>query len=209
MANNYFRPTDEQEELWEAMLTRIAKATCRDFPDSDWEDIYQALWVRLCTIWKAGVLLDPESQFAESEMWYAAKSAAHKERTEHLVISPQYGYRTKDVRALLETLFDHESWMDAQVPEDAVSELGCVALEMSADLSRAYDKLNEDYKQLVFRFFALREEFDAPTKKRLSKAIARMAEILNTYDGVTFVGGPGARRTLSNSFAEHIIRGQT
>lgn len=206
---NYFRPTDEEEDLWNEMTTRISKAVCRDFPDSDWEDIYQSMWIRLVKYWNAGKLTSPEDKYSESEMWFAAKAAAHKERTEHLVISPQYGYRTKDVRALLDTLFDHESWMDAQVPEDAVSELGCVALEMSADLSRAYDKLNEDYKQLVFRFFALREEFDAPTKKRLSKAIARMAEILNTYDGVTFVGGPGARRTLSNSFAEHIIREQT
>jgi hypothetical protein len=202
---NYFRPSDEQEELWDKLLTKIAKATCRDFPDSDWEDIFQSLWLHLCEAWSKGVLLDPETKLAESEMWFAAKSAAWKERTEHLVVTPQYSYRTKDIRQLLETFFDRESWMEAQVPEDAVSELGNVALEMSADLSRAYDRLSKDYKTLIVRHFGLKEKLDAPTKKRLSKAVARMAEILNTYGGVTHVGGPGARRTLSNSHANHII----
>jgi len=202
---NYYRPTDEQEDLWNAMITRISKATCRDFPDSDPEDIAQEMWLKLCKGWNKGVFLDPTTRLAESEMWYAAKAAAWKERTEHLVITTQYSYRTKDVRQLLETFFDKESWMEAQIPEDAESELGNVALEMSADLSRAYDHLNKDYKILILRHFGLKEKFDAATKKKLSKAIARMAEILNTYGGVTHVGGPGARRTLSNNHAQYLI----
>lgn len=192
---------DEQEALaWSRLIDKVAHGAARDFPDSSIEDITQALWITLLESQSRGKLLDTEEEYAESALWFAAKSAAWKERKEHLTISPQYGYRTSDIRGLLENFFNREEWMNSYTPEDAESELGDVGLEMQSDLSRAWDRLKPQYKVLIFTRFGLKENVDS---KKLSRAISRMADILNTYQPPRRHNGPGRRKVISNARAQY------
>lgn len=198
---------DEKEVLeWAPLVDKVARTTCRDFPDSDLEDIQQAIWEALLTAQEKGKLMTRDEQYAESALFYAAKTAAWRERKEHLTISPQYGYRTEDVRGLLQTYFSKEDWVNARVPEDAVSELGNVGLEMSTDLSRAWKRLTNPHKVLIFAHFGLRESVDS---KKLSRAISRMADILNTYQPQGRHNGPGRRKVINNVSAREQISKNT
>ena len=197
---------NEEYYQWGEMIYRVARGTAKDFPDSSVEDLEQSIWVELLEKLKDNPELTPETKYMESTLWYVATSAAWRERKEHLTLSSQYGYRTKDVRALLVTFFDREHWLDAQIPEDAESELNDVGLEMSSDLSRAWDILSYPHKVLIFKQFALNEKQDS---KKLSKAISRMADIINTYHyGLRKNPGPGARRVITNSGARATIQNE-
>lgn len=186
---------------WSASVRRIATAVARDYPDTETEDLEQSLWEGILLAQQSGEMTDPTDVKADQNLYYIARLAAWNERKQHLTISSQYGYRTSDVRALLKTFFDRENWYDATTPEDAYSELGSVALEMSADLSRAYDKLETNQKVLIFQSFALNEKVDS---KKLSRVISRMADIINTYQPGKRVEHPGGRRLVSSTLAKHI-----
>ena len=197
---------DEQYYQWEEAINRVARNTAKDFPDSNVEDLVQEIWVGLLEEIQKDPSLSIYDKYAESGLYFLAKSAAWRERKEHLTISTQYGYRTKDVRALLETFFDRESWGEAITPDDAASELNDVGLEMSSDLSRAWDILSYPHKVLIFKQFGLKEKQDS---KKLSKAISRMADIINTYHyGLRKNPGPGARRVITNSGARATIQNE-
>ena len=184
---------------WEPLIWRVAQSTVRDFPDSTPDDIAQEIWVGLLEAQQRGEMLSIDEKHAESGLYYLAKTAGSKERKQHLTMSPQYSYRTKDVRELLHTFFDRRDWESAQVPEDAESELNDVGLEMSSDLSRAWDKLSRPHKVLIYCHFVKNEKQDS---KKLSKAISRMADIINTYQPKSQREGTGTRRVWSNARAQ-------
>jgi len=195
---------DETYYQWQEAIERVARNTAKDFPDSDVDDLVQEIWVGLLEEIQKDPSLSIYDKYAESGLYFLAKSAAWRERKEHLTISTQYGYRTKDVRALLETFFDRESWGEAITPDDAASELNDVGLEMSSDLSRAWDILSYPHRVLIFKQFGLKEKQDS---KKLSKAISRMADIINTYHhGLRKKEGPGARRVITSAHAQAVVQ---
>lgn len=193
---------DKEVIAWGKLIDKVAHGTARDFPDSNIEDLQQALWVALLEAQQKGHLITIDEQYAESALWYAAKTSAWSERKQHLTITPQYGYRTSDVRQLLENFFDREEWVGTWSPEDAESELGDVGLEMQTDLSRAWDRLKTPQKVTIYYHFGLKETVDS---KKLSRAIARMADILNTYQPQRRPNGPGRRTVISNAHANYLI----
>lgn len=194
---------DEQEAVaWNRLIDRVAHGICRDFPDSNVEDIQQTLWVEVLKAQAAHKWLSPDTQHVASGLWFAGKKAALLERKEHLTISPQYGYRTRDIRTLLENHFNREEWVDCWTPEDAESELGDVGLEMQSDLARAWRRLSRPHKVLLFVKFALKESVDS---RKLSKALERMADILNSYQPQRRPNGPGRRTVISNAHAAYLI----
>lgn len=193
---------DEVYNEWADMVYMVARATVRDFPDCEVDDLTQDIWEGLLVAQSKGAMSDPNGEHARSGLFYLAKTAAWKVRKEHLTLSVQYGYRTANVRDLLETFFDREEWVYANFPPDADSELNNVGMEMSADLSRAWDKLIMPHKVLIFQRFGLKEKVDS---KKLSKAIARMAEILNTYQVKPDVY-TGKRRVITNSASQYRIK---
>jgi DNA-directed RNA polymerase specialized sigma24 family protein len=193
---------DNEEVLeWAPRVKRVARAVTMDFPDVDQDDIEQSLWEGILGMQAKGKLLDQEGENVESMCFYMARSAAWTNRKEHLTLSVQYAYRTSDVRALLETFFDKSSWYDAQAPVDAYTELGSAALEMSADLSRAYDRLPEDYKKTIVLAFGVGAKLES---KKVSRAIARMADILNSPS--TLTKRQPRRTVINNATAEGIIQ---
>lgn len=194
---------NEEEVLgWHRLIDKVAHGTARIFPDSTIEDLTQSLWVALLEAHEKNRWLTPDEKYAESGLWYAAKTAAWRERKQHLTISSQYGYRTEDIRTLLENFFDREEWAGTWTPDDAESELGDVGLEMQADLSRAWDRLKTPQKVIIYYHFGLKESVDS---KKLSRAIARMADILNSYQPQRRPNGPGRRTVIGNAHANYLI----
>lgn len=198
--------TEEEYKLWLPLVERASRTIVGDFPDSEYDDLVQATWEGLLEAQSKGKLLDPEHEFALSALRYIAKAAAWGERKEHLTRSAQYSYRTKDVRNLFKTFFGSRAdWTHAIVPQDAESEFN-VGMEMSSDLSRAWDKLPHHYKVYIFSEFALGEPQDS---KRLSRALARAADILNTYQPKSKIGpttgGRNGRRVITNANARYLI----
>lgn len=189
---------------WDEMVKRVARNVARDFPDTEREDLEQDLWLELILAEQKavdkGIGFTPEGRHSESALYYAAKELAVKTRKQHLTISTQYAYRTSDVRALLKTFFSKEEWLEANTPEDAISELGSVGMEMSSDLSRAWDLLYISHKVVIFRYFGLHEKVDT---KKLSSAISRMADILNQYQPARRAG-VGTRKIISSATAKYI-----
>lgn len=193
---------EDEVRQWGRLIDKVSHLTVRDFPDSALEDVQQALWVCLLEAQSRGKMLSPEEEHVESAFWYAAKGQAWKERKEHLTITPQYGYRTSDVRVLLENFFNREEWPQSITPDDAKSELGNVGMEMQSDLSRAWDKLTNPHKVLILQHFGLKYSVDS---KKLSRAISRMADILNTYQSPRRHQGPGRRHVISNAQAGYVL----
>lgn len=195
---------DQQVYSWAPRIKQVAKTVARDSPDSEQDDLEQSMWVALITQETNGKPLDPDSEYATSALYYVARSQALNDRRDALRLSSQYAYRTKDVRVLLEVYFDRSEWGSAVTPEDAASELGNVGLEMSSDLSRAWDRLTWSHKVLIFSAFALGEKVDS---KKLSSAVSRMCDIINEYQP-SKRDGLGTREILSNGQARTLLEEQ-
>lgn len=198
--------TEEEVLLWQPMVERAGKGVARDFPDSEPDDLVQSVWEGLLRNQLEGKMLDPNQEYISSALRFIAKTAAWGTRKEHLTKSPQYAYRTKDVRNLFKTFFGSRAdWTQAIIPQDAESEFN-VGMEMSSDLSRAWDILPNHYKVTIFSEFALGEPQDS---KRVSRACARAADILNTYhpkgDRKPSMGAYAGRQVISNAHAKYIV----
>jgi len=193
---------DNEVPAWDLIIHKVARGVCSAAPGAEFEDVKAQLWVDLLEAQSRGELLSLEdSRAAEKALSFRGKTMAHNERRQHLTISVQYGYRTRDVTALFKTFFDREDWYDAIVPEDAYSELGSVALEMSSDLSRAWDRIPLHYRQVIFRKFALNHELDRKDAKTLENAKRRITDILNEYQPPN----DKRRTSISNARAQYIL----
>lgn len=182
---------------WKEMVEFVARMICRQSPDSEVEDITQTLWEGLIKAQRKGKLMSPEEKYARSSLFFLGRTQAEIDRKNALIISPQYHYRTADVRLLLETFFDRENWYEATYPEDAESELGHPALECSADIARGWKRLRRPDQVVIFKRFALNEPVDSA---KLTRACQRLADEINRYERRRF-DGPGTRRVLSNAQA--------
>jgi hypothetical protein len=190
---------------WDLIIHKVARGVCSAAPGASFEDVKAQLWVDLLEAQSRGELLSLEDgRAAQKALSFRGRTMAHNERRQHLTISVQYGYRTKDVTALFKTFFDREDWYDAIVPEDAYSELGSVALEMSSDLSRAWDRIPLHYRQVIFRKYALNHELNAKEEALLKNAKRRITEILNEYQPAV----NKRRKAISNATARYILDSQ-
>lgn len=197
--------SDDFTAQWMELARKVARFTASDFPDVEADDIEGKLLVFLAE--RKMFARDPETDGYAYHLNRKAAYFAWEERKEHLCISPQYAYRTRDISALLENLFDHSRWSDAAVPEDARSFENSHAtdgIEMTSDLSWAFDRLPENYKRSIFSRYALGEvpARGSSEAKTLNRAKQRMAEILNTFHR-TQHEGPGARKAASNAQARY------
>jgi len=199
--------TDADIREWGALIRRAAISVTHDYPDIEIDDTIGEVWCALLELQAQGVMTHTSEKNAYQTLRYAAQRYAHGQRKLQLSISPQYAYRTKDIRKLFEDYFDKETWLDAEVPEDAQSELGPVQLELMGDLGRGYDRLNPGYKMIIFRAFALKDtkSFSKSELMRLTNALRRCRDILNTYQPRGHHNGPGSRVVITNAEANHFI----
>lgn len=196
----------EEVKQWGDRIDRIADQVAADFPDALADDLAQSMWEGLLREQAKGKMLDWNALNMVSALRFMARTAAWEERKNHLSLSSQYNYRTTDVRHLLETFFERSEWEGACVAQDAVSELNFDGVEMSADLSRAWDLLTRPQKTHILLYFGFRQKVDS---KKLSAAIKRMADILNDYQPIKNHVGVGNRRIVSNATGMATIRGET
>lgn len=195
-------------EGWQRLCQRIARFTSYDFPDVDAEDIEGELYVFLTerNLWDK----DPETQGFAYALQRRANWHAWQERKEQLSRTSQYSYRTRDISIVLETMFDYSLWVDAFVPDDAKSNENSRdtdGIDLSVDLSWAYDRLSDEHKQAIFNRYVLHNHPEKGTAeyKRLSRAKTKMADILNNY-WVEDPEGPSTRKVRSNASMNAKIR---
>ncbi len=168
------------EQTWGPLISRVAKWIGHDFPGCELEDLEQGLWVFFLENRKE--FTDPEEEGVFSALCRGCKQVAWNDRKEGMQTSVQYHYRPSDVRKLMETVFDTSQWCNAVVPEDAKSLKKGDAVEMSADLDWAIQKLTLEDRKLLFGVYALGEKPNGPTEsKRLTRAIDKTIKILNSY----------------------------
>jgi len=73
------------------------------------------------------------------------------------------------------------------------------------DVARAWDRLPSQYKAVIFRTFALKDPpINSTERVRLSHALGRCADIMNSYQGKTSEV-VGTRRVISNARARVIL----
>lgn len=165
------------------------------------DDISQDLMVFLLE--KARLLRDKEPGYVKAAMREQSRRYSEDQRKQHLIISPQYAYRTSHVRKLLENLNYRDKWIDAPVPDEAKSMKGHDGIEMSSDIAWAFSKMQHgSYKDAIITRYAdgIVPENGSAESKKLSRAIILLCDILNSYSRPK----PG-RRAMSNAKAQYIL----
>lgn len=197
-------------ETWSPIAKRIAKSVAYDYPDVEAEDLEQDLYVKILSLgWQ-----NPDDQSVVPILRKTAKDQAAKERAEHLIQSPQYSYRTSDVRRILKRVFD--DWVSsssftntddegAALPNhDHTVDYDDLLVEYS-DVKRAWEMTPLHYRKVIFERYALNWEFDSAGERKVQRAVARLTDCLNTYQPRSRHDGPGSRREISNARARFLI----
>lgn len=193
--------------LWKDSINRTASFVCRDFPDVEKEDVRQELYVFVLK--NQAKLKSPEYQGATTALTKAAKAYAWDQRKQHLQLSSQYSYRTSDIKAILESVFDARDWNSVSVPDDAKSEFNDVFLELNCDIKRAWESLGHSQKKIIFERYALGQSpEDAAGAKRLSRAIEKLTDTVNWYQKPPDRDYTGTRKAITNANARYILGNQ-
>lgn len=199
--------SEDRISAWKEVIAKVASFVAADFPDVEKEDLIQQLYL---FILEKTTLTDPDSRGATTILTKAAKDWAWNQRKQHLHLTAQYSYRKSDVRAILETAFDHDRWSGVRVPDDARSEFNDVFLEINTDVKNAWVTLAKSDKKIIFEKFALGIDPDASGRVKLSRAIQKLTDKLNFYQGLQkpeqFIG---RRRVVNNATAQARIHGLT
>lgn len=186
-------------EVFDDVVARIAHSVGRDFPGCEPEDISQHLYLMILE--NRSSFKSPDDVGVTGALWRAAKMYAREQRSLALHISVQYAYLPDDIRDILEHTFNQEQWMLTKVPEDAESIRNAAdALDLQSDIKWAWTQLHIDDKRVIFEKYALKEDLNATKRKRLSRAIEKLVDVVNTYPR------PGhPRRAMTNTRAQHLI----
>lgn len=196
--------SDNLIEVWGDTIKRTANFVARDFPDVEREDLRQELYLFVLA---HPTLESPEKPGSTVVLAKAAKMYAWNQRKQHLQLTAQYSYRTSDVRAILETVFEPSAWEGVNVPEDAKSEFNDVFLEINCDVKRAWESLGYAMKQTIFKKYALGWEFErgSAESKRLSRAIERLTDNLNFYRKPPDRDYVGSRKVITSANARYNV----
>jgi hypothetical protein len=196
--------SEDLVSLWGDAVKRTAGFVARDFPDVEREDVMQELFL---FIMKHPTLESPDKPGSTMVLMKAARFYAWNQRKQHLQLSPQYSYRTSDIKAILETVFDQRDWANVRVPEDAQSEYNDVFLEINSDVKRAWESLGHAQKKVIFEKYALGIDPQGQTEaKRLSRAIEKLTDAINWYQKPDNRDYVGTRRVITNANARYIIQ---
>lgn len=193
----------EVEDLLQ-MIDRIARTVSNDYPDIEYDDVYQTLALFVVQNGKS-IKSREEGGNPNWLLKRVAHSYAKKERTEQLALSIQYSYKASDVSKMLETAWNLEDIEKTHVPEDAISLAGNDALEVGSDVRAALSTLSYDDRVSLFKRYALKEVPDNASyeRKRLNQATKNLTFALNSYRGRgQYIG---RRRVLSNASAQAIV----
>lgn len=188
-------------EVFDDVVSKIAATVARDFPGIESGDISQHLYLTI--LQQRAHFKNPDDAGVTGALWKIAKNYAAQLRAEGLHVSVQYSYSRKDIKRILENTFNREEWHLTYVPEDAESiKDSADEMDLQSDIKWGWTQLGEQEQRVIFEKYGLKEDLDATERKRLSRAIDNLTDIVNTYPR------PGMpRRAMGNTKAQHIIGG--
>jgi DNA-directed RNA polymerase specialized sigma24 family protein len=206
--------TDERDLYgpWKSTVRRVAGAIARDYPDSSFDDIAQDLWVE---IYKEG--WESPNPGLAAILKKVATRKAMEYRAQALVLSAQYSYQVRDVRKILDRVFEYRLWApDSGSPSsDPDKPLRRGGGEPSysmddqmttySDVKRAWERLPVEYRRIIFEKHVLGEEFERGSGRERTyyRAVARLTDVLNSYQPRRTAAG-----AVSNSKARYILEQQ-
>lgn len=188
-------------EVFDDTVAKIATSVARSFPGIDSDDLSQHLYLTI--LQNRSHFKNPDDAGVTGALWKIAKGYATQLRSEALHVSVQYSYSRDDISRILENTFNREEWYLTYVPEDAESlKDSADELDLQSDIKWGWSQLSAAEQMVIFERHGLKEDLDATKRKRLSRAIDNLTEIVNTYPR------PGhPRRAMGNTKAQHIIGG--
>lgn len=191
----------ERYSLWEDLVARTSKFVSKDFPEVEYEELFQDLMLFVLATPR---LESPDNSGMPTALYRKAVAVCWEYRKQGLTLSAQYAYRTSDVKRILETLFDHSKWDGSYLPEDMQGEeVFDDKIVAHSDVRVAYDKLSKPLRKNLFLRYALQEEV---SEDKIRYALERICDVLNFYRGdPTIYEGPGSRRVMSNAEARYTI----
>jgi len=186
-------------EVFDDTVAKIAATVSRDFPGIESDDISQHLYLTI--LQNREHFKHPDDAGVTGALWKIAKGYASQLRAEGLHISVQYAYARDDIARILENTFNREEWYLTYVPEDAESiKDSADELDLQSDVKWGWTQLTGAEQMVIFEKYGLKEDLDGTKRKRLSRAIDNLCEIVNTYPR------PGhPRRAMRNAKAQHLV----
>lgn len=198
--------TEDRYSQWEDIVKKTARFVARDFPEASEEDLFQDLMMFVLE----HPSLEAEHEYAARGLYNRGVMFAWEYRKQALYITSQYAYRTSDVRKILETLFDYREWDASFVPSDAKTFREDDRLAVNSDLMDAYQRISYTYQECIYdRYGKNIIPVEPAEKSKLSRAIEKLTDVLNTYRNLENHEGPGRRKPISSTQARHIIQDQT
>lgn len=196
--------SDNLIEVWGDAIRRTANFVGSDFPDVSPEDLRQELYLFVLA---HPTLESPDKPGSTKVLMKAARQYAWDQRREHLQLSAQYSYRTSDVRAILETVFDRSQWEGVAVPDDARSEFNDVFLEINVDVKRGWESLGYSQRRVIFQKYALGWQFDrgSAEAQRLARAVNKLTDAINFYQKQPDRDYVGSRKAITTANAHYKI----
>lgn len=176
--------TPELVNRWDERIQQVARWTAYDYPDVEQEDIAQALWEKLL-IQTERFQSDPEADHVTNYLRNWGKNLAWDMRISNMYASAQYFYRPKDVRKILETVFEDHEYGDGFVPKDAWSQIDrgeTDAQDVRADIQATFKLLPEsDQRALIARYQLGIKPGSEAKRKKLDRSVDNLTDRLNWY----------------------------
>lgn len=219
-----FGPYDTPEEL-QNECNRISSIVVRGYRAVEADDLAQEVFIQAWKYW------DPKIVDATKWIFTIAQNKAQElhetEMQSRMVV--QYQYTSGAVRKILELSFQYENWDHSPIPlsarsaprgmrlmyeEDISSEImkpvpdPTDSRDVCADVQIALDLLEySDRVAIIERYkFGIKHKTGTAEAKRLSRAVGRLTDRLNSHRGNPEDRDPRGRRAMSNSKADFIVK---
>lgn len=194
--------TDEVTELANKVGVRVA----RDFPGVEPDDIAAEALFEISK--KAKSLKTDDPGYIYKVMEGDARRYASKERYDYMLLTAQYIYTPREVRALLaEAFFDPAMWDAPSAKDDRLSATvsGKTIVASLMDIKDALAKMPARHRDTIVSYFRNGEE--QPNKMRVTRAVDSLTRFMNRALNVAPEGqeGPGTRRVMSNAEGQMAI----
>lgn len=197
--------TQNKYDLWKDACLRTAKYVAKDFPEVEAEDLFHDL---ILFVLENDNLKSPNDFGMITALNRKAITLSWEYRKQALYLTSQYCYRVSDIKKILEKVFHDDTWTTTYIPDDSKSIYDDDRMTANSDIKAAFQKLPDRYKKIINEVYLWRTDTDSNSKRRLNRAIERLADILNFYTLRSGYEGPGNQVLHTNEYERFIIEKQ-
>lgn len=188
--------TDDVMELARKVGVRVA----RDFPGTEADDITAAALTELAA--KAKSLRTDDPGYIYKVLEGDAIQYATKERYDYMLLTAQYIYTPREVRALLtEAFFDPTMWDTPSAKDDRLSAAvsGRTIVASLLDIKDALAKVPARHREAILTYF--RDGEQTANRMQVTRAVDSLTRFMNRALNLPIKDGegPGTRRAMSNA----------